>query len=104
MNEALEEKLARKMEEIKEMLQDVVEDNRQMSAEIEALEARVDSLENYSKRNNLVVGGIPMVDGENPLEVAIKTGEAMGIKVVPNEIDIAHVLPTRGDRSGLHSL
>ncbi len=87
------------MEKIKEMAHDILGCNRQMTAGTEALNARVELLKNYTRKNNFVVSGIPMADGENPLEVAM-VGEGMGIKIVPSEIDIVHRLPMRGDRSG----
>lgn len=87
VNNALDIKLA--------VLNEVREENAQLKQYVETLESKIDALESYSRRNNIVVHGIPTSTDENPVEVSIKLGEAIGVILAPTEIDAAHRLPSK---------
>ena len=53
----------------------------------------MDNLESYTRRNNIVIHGIPIQDDNNPIAVSLKVCEAIGVKLEANEIDAAHRLP-----------
>ncbi len=61
------------------------------------IEAKVEALENYSKRN-AVISGIIYQENENPIEVAIKAGELVDVSLEARDIDIAHRLRSRNDK------
>lgn len=57
--------------------------------------ARLEQLEQYSRRNNLVISGVPESASESLTNVVGLIAEAVGCPVSSNDIDTVHRLPTR---------
>ncbi|KAK7089187.1 uncharacterized protein [Littorina saxatilis] len=68
--------------------------------EIADLHARVDKLEQYSRRNCVRISGIPATDNENTDEVTKKLGAALGVTITTDMIDGSHRVgrPDQADR------
>lgn len=76
-------------------LDELVEDDKEIKTRVNKLEDAVDDLASYTRRNNLIVYGVPLQDEERAEDLAVKLSGIVGIKVQPHEIDMAHQLPTR---------
>ena len=58
--------------------------------QIESLEKKLDDLEQYTRKVNLEIFGIPEVEGEDLEETVIKLAESIDIDLYPEDIDIVH--------------
>lgn len=94
LNETLEKNLNEKLKFVKE----IHKDHNILRTKVAEVETRVKTLENYSRRNNVVIQGIPFQKEENPLEVAISAGELVGVNLDPRDIDIAHRFKSKNDK------
>jgi len=54
----------------------------------------VEDLENYSRRNNVIIHGIPIQENENPLDIAVTMSKVVGVDINYKDIDAAHRLPS----------
>ncbi len=50
----------------------LVEENKFMKEKIEMLEERLNQLNTYTRRNNIVVHNIPMQENESPIHLSVK--------------------------------
>ena len=60
---------------------------------IEKLEEDVDSLESYTRRNDIIIHGITEKSEENPIAIAMEICKVVGIEINVGGIDMAHRLP-----------
>ncbi len=72
----LHEKLAEKDKEI-----------LKLKSTVESLNVKVDALEQYSRRNNVRISGVPECDGENTDEIVKSIAKSLGVEV---DIDVSH--------------
>lgn len=90
MKNMLEKFYMQKLFYIKEILQQNIEFKKIVAN----LEDKVDKLGAYSRRNNVIVCGIPEKENENPVDLAIEISIKI-VKIERNEIDAARRLPTK---------
>lgn len=64
---------------------------------------QIDDLEQYTRRHNLEIHGIPEQTGENLAEQAITLGKALNVTIRDDDIDICHRLSTGRNRGRLLS-
>ncbi|XKL66088.1 hypothetical protein PGB90_009508 [Kerria lacca] len=76
-------------------LENILLKNKQLKEKIQILEERMDSIESYSRRNNIIVHGVPRQENENPLELALEICKTTGTEIESYEIDEAHRMPSR---------
>jgi exosome complex exonuclease DIS3/RRP44 len=57
---------------------------------IRSLEDKVDELEQYSRRNNVRISGVPETVGEDTDALVIQLAKAIGCDLQPGEIDRSH--------------
>ena len=69
------------------------EENNKLREKTDCLKAKLDNLESYTRRNCIVIQGIPIQTYENPIEVAVKVCEMVGVKLDWKKLDVAHRLP-----------
>lgn len=60
--------------------------------EITVLTTQLSQLEQYVRNKNLLINGIPEVQGEDCKNIVTRVAEELGIKLDPTEIDVAHRL------------
>lgn len=92
------EDLKRAMGEITKLQTKVATLEKQKTlAEDEVTKLRVENqdLQQYVRRNNLEIHGIPHVNNENPVEIAKSLGKALGVEVCDSDIDACHRLPQK---------
>lgn len=78
--------------------------NNVLKNEVGALRDRIRDVEQYSRRNNIEVTGIPATPGENVAEVVKDVGAALGVQVQDNDIAATHRIPAyRKDRQPSYS-
>ena len=58
----------------------------------------IDRLEQYSRRDNIKVVGIPETEGENCVEKVKELGEAIGVDIQDSDISTAHRVKSRGKK------
>ena len=56
---------------------------------------KVDALEQYGRRQNLEIGGVPLKEGENTNEIAIEVAKMLNVSLTPDQISTFHRLQTR---------
>ena len=54
---------------------------------------KVDALEQYGRRQNLEIVGVPVKDNENTNAIVMEVARLMNVKVEPHHISISHRLP-----------
>ena len=59
---------------------------------VQTLEYEHDALEQYTRKFNIEIHGIPEYEGENLQDIVIKTGQRMSVDVITEDIDIVHRL------------
>ncbi|XP_046683510.1 uncharacterized protein LOC124369531 [Homalodisca vitripennis] len=68
--------------------------NAQLSQRVGALETKVRDLEQYSRRDNIEINGLPEIPGENSMSILQDIGRAIGVEVEPSTIVAVHRVPT----------
>lgn len=72
----------------------LTKDYRKTKARVNSIEDSVEDLAVLTRRNNIVVHGVPIQRNERAGDLAIRLSEIVGMKVWPDEIDIAYRLLT----------
>lgn len=65
-----------------------------MSTEVEELRDRVRTLEQYTRRNNVEISGVPVTPGEKVQEIIKDLGEYLEVATSELDIAAAHRIPT----------
>ena len=63
-----------------------------MERQVENLEFDHDTLEQYTRKFNVEVHGIPECEGENLREIITKVGQKISVDISDDDIDIVHRL------------
>lgn len=58
-------------------------------------DARIDSLEQYGRRQNLEIVGIPSSNGENTTDIVMKVADLIDVKISPRDISTSHRLKVK---------
>ncbi|XP_046674914.1 uncharacterized protein LOC124363696 [Homalodisca vitripennis] len=94
------------MKTIKEELAVIKKENEHLTAmnstlniEVTSLKNRVRALEQYSRKNNVEVNGIPETPREDVVGLVRDVGAALGVEIQESDISTAHRVPSfRKDR------
>lgn len=100
IREALDEKLGERLSKVEEKLDVLTSFKKDIDAQAKLTkenEQQIDDIDTYTRRNNIVFHGIPTGANENPLDLAIDIGCALGLNISQCDVDIAHRLKTRND-------
>lgn len=68
--------------------------NSALTAEVDSLKGRVRSLEQYSRKSNLEINGIPETPKENVSGLVRDVGVALGVEIQETDISTAHRVPS----------
>lgn len=82
-----------------EIVGKIVEENRELRKRVDEMEEKMDELSQYSRRNNIIIHGIPIQNDEDPIRIAMKACEIVGVKIGEKEIDSAHRLPSKNTQA-----
>lgn len=69
-------------------------ENSKLSSEVSDMKTRVRSLEQYTRKNNIEISGVPVTKGENATDIVKDVGAALGLEVRENEVSAAHRIPS----------
>ncbi|XP_054287896.1 uncharacterized protein LOC129003623 [Macrosteles quadrilineatus] len=73
---------------------DLRKENATLTVEVTSLKDRVRSLEQYSRKNNVEISGIPQTPNEDVVKLVKDVGAALGIDIQEGDISIAHRVPS----------
>lgn len=62
------------------------------------IQLRLDASEQYGRRDTLEIQGIPDIADDNPTQLVIETARLVDVELEPNDISIAHRLPSRNSQ------
>lgn len=89
------------MKEIKEELVTIRKENNElrekcvsMSEELFEVRERLRNLEQYTRKNNIEISGIPVTQNENVIEIVKDIGSALSMDVEESQITAAHRIPS----------
>ena len=85
-NSALKEEMSK----MNTKLQESLKKNELLEKKMDAMTLKHDDLEQYTRKYNLEIDGIPEKQDENLEETVIKLARCMGIDLRPEDIDIVH--------------
>ena len=87
----LKESYDKLLKENKELKSQSKELKSQSESEVEKL----DRLEQYGRRQNLEIVGIPVQDGENTNAIVIEVAKLLDVSLTPEQISTSHRLPAK---------
>ena len=79
--------------ELKTLKNQIAENNKQTNKEA----VKLDSLEQYGRRLNLEIAGIPFTEGENTNAIVTEVAELLDVKITDKDISTSHRLRSRND-------
>lgn len=68
---------------------------RQLNSKVEEIDSQQDALNQYSRKHNLVISGIPERSDEDLEEVVKELGDLLNVPVEQSDIDIVHRLKSK---------
>lgn len=89
------------MELLKQQNKEIITENENnkrkvavLTKKVDELETKVRDMEQYSRRENMEINGLPATPGENEAEILKDLGRAIGVEVDASQIVAAHRVPT----------
>jgi hypothetical protein len=67
--------------------------NEELSKEVKSMQLRMRNLEQYSRKNNVEIMGIPVTNNENIMDIVKDIGAAIKIEVRTDDVMAAHRVP-----------
>ncbi|XP_046670989.1 uncharacterized protein LOC124360995 [Homalodisca vitripennis] len=68
--------------------------NRHLTCEVDVLKGKVRMLEQYSRKDNVEVSGLPVTQNEDVFDVVRDLGAAVGVDIQQQDISTAHRVPS----------
>ena len=96
--------LKSEVKSLKKTLDQANEERNQLYVDLETAITHIDDLEQYSRKHNLEIHGIPEKAEENLAEQVITLGNALNVKIRRDDIDICHRMFTGKNRSKLRPI
>lgn len=94
IRKAVQKELQHELKPVKDQLAEALKKNDILTAEVKVLRNEVNDLQQYSRRNNVIITGIPVTDNEDVYAVLAECEELVDVPVT-QDIDVAHRLPSR---------
>ena len=105
--EAENDKLKQDMSSLKKAVRKAEDDVAGLNNDLDGLKSdldsaicQIDDLEQYNRKHNLEIHGIPESSEENLPDKIIKLGKVLNIHIVNNDIDICHRMAMRRSNGG----
>lgn len=90
----------RKIDTLIGEINSVKEENKELREANKELRYKVNELEQYSKNYNIVLQGVPEVQGENLYHVITDIARSLGCNINPDSIELCHRLRKRKQTAG----
>lgn len=71
------------------------DDNEKLRKRMYNIEFEVEAQAQYSRRNNVVIRGVPLEKEEKPVDLAKKIGSVCGLNLNNSDVDACHRLPSK---------
>ncbi|KAK3922774.1 Spike glycoprotein [Frankliniella fusca] len=85
--------------EIEELKVDLQQNDHRISKLEKFVENKLDELEQYGRRNNLRIFGVPEKPGEDTDDIVLQVAEKMGVELDKSVIDRSHRVGKRGSQA-----
>lgn len=69
-------------------------ENESLRKEVRNMQTRINNMEQYSRRSNVEITGIPPTKGEDVCSIVQDIGKVIGAEIRPEEVVAAHRVPT----------
>ncbi|XP_054260386.1 uncharacterized protein LOC128985036 [Macrosteles quadrilineatus] len=79
---------------LKEENEELRTKNITLTSKVEKLNDKVRNLEQYSRKNNVEISGLPVTPKENVFELVRDVGSALGMEIDEKDISAAHRVPS----------
>lgn len=90
-------KQANTLKEYEKIFDTMKQENVTLRAKVKSLEQQVEGAEQYSRINCWKINGVPETNNENVVEIVKSVGDALGVKLSPEDIDACHRLGPKQD-------
>lgn len=80
--------------ELKRKNEELERANRQLSESMDNLQERMRAMEQYSRKANIEISGLPVTPSEHPVSLLRDVGKAVGVELRDDEVVAAHRVPT----------
>lgn len=87
-------KLSENYKELKKENQQIMANNNELREEVASLKLRMRQIEQYTRKSNIEIQGIPVTNSEDPVLIAIDVGKALGVELKEEDVMAAHRVPT----------
>jgi len=103
LNDAIEKlwDLPKRMTVLEEDVLGMADDIDELKEKVNKCMEKTSDLEQYSRKYNLIISGIPVLRNENLRSIVIDMADSLGIKVYYNDIDTIHRLSERDGKRAI---
>lgn len=85
---------------LKKENQELRETTEQLTSSVSSLQEKVRTLEQYTRKSNIEICGLPSTPGESIHSIVKDVGKALGLEVTEQQVNAAHRVPSfRKDRA-----
>ena len=92
--------LKKEVRKAEDEIADLNDDLDGLKSDLDTAICQIDDLEQYTRKHNLEIHGIPESSEENLSDKIIKLGKVLNVHIVNNDIDICHRMATRRSNGG----
>ena len=82
-------------DEFKNQIQGLKNENNDLRQQLAKSTRELDDLQQYTRRNNLEITGIPHEEDEDTDNIVVKLAATLGVNISSSDIDISHRLPRK---------
>lgn len=79
---------------VKKENEDFRRKNTSLTSDVNALKDKVNTLEQYSRKNNIEISELSVRQGEDVFDLVKDVGSSLGVEVLKNEISPTHMIPS----------
>ncbi|XP_077866085.1 uncharacterized protein LOC144353384 [Saccoglossus kowalevskii] len=91
-------------EDFKTQLISLKNENKDLRTQLARTQVDLNDLQQYTRRNNIEIKGIPVMEDEDTDDIVIKVASSVGVEITRGDIDISHRLPSRSTRHDYNQL
>lgn len=89
------------MESLRSEKEEITAMNKSLIARNESLERRIRDLEQYSRKNNLEIKGVPFTQGEHCMTILQTIASKIDCLISATDVEVVHRVPSASDTNHL---
>lgn len=93
-NNKLMESVTQELKKTQEVNKQLLKENADLRSNMTSMEIRVRNLEQYSRKQNLEIDGVPESQGEDVCAILADVGRAIGVELKKEKVVAVHRVPT----------